>query len=134
MLQELQESPPLSREQEATLEALLTHPTKAKAAESLGIHRTTIYRRLEDPALAEAYEQARKAAIQDAFDSAASTTVAATAVLYAIAHDTGITPGVRVQAASQLVDVGLKSVELEELEERLEQLEVEMTGRRHKYG
>jgi AcrR family transcriptional regulator len=123
MLQALQEPPALSQDQAATLEALLTYPTKAKAAEALGVTRMTVYRRLKDPALAEAYAQARRDAIQDAFDSAASTTVAAMAVLYHIAHDPDVPPSVRVQAASKLVDVGLKSVELEELEQRLEALE-----------
>jgi AcrR family transcriptional regulator len=133
-LQALQEPPTLSQEQQDTLEAVLTHPTKAKAAEALGVTRMTVYRRLKDPALVEAYAQARKDAIQDAFDSAASTTVAAMAVLYHIAHDFDVPPSVRVQAASKLVDVGLKSVELEELEERLEKLEAELLPGRNKYG
>jgi hypothetical protein len=114
--------PVLDDEQERILDALQQHPTKSKVAEALGIGRRTLYRRLEDPALREAYDAWRRAAVQDAFDTAATTTSEAMAVLYYIATNADITPAVRVQAASKLCDLGLKSVELEEVKRDVEEL------------
>jgi len=121
-LQTLHEPPALSDEQQRTLEALQEHPTKTKAAQALGISRPTLYDRLKDPALREAYDTWRRAAIQDAFDAAASTTAEAMAVLYFIATDAQVPPAVRVQAASKLCDLGLKSVELEQVKRDVDEL------------
>jgi hypothetical protein len=114
--------PVLSDEQQRTLQALQDHPTKIKAAEALGIARSTLYARLQDPVLREAYDTWRRAAVQDAFDAAATTTAEAMAVLYFIATDAQVPPAVRVQAASKLCDLGLKSVELEQVKRDVDEL------------
>ena len=112
----------MSAEQQRTLEALQQHPTKTKAAEALGLSRTGLYYRLEDPDLREAYNAWRRAAVQDAFDAAATTTSEAMAVLYYVATDTTTAASVRVAAASKLCDLGLKSIELEEVKRDVEEL------------
>jgi uncharacterized protein (UPF0147 family) len=121
-----QESMGLSDEQQETLEVLLEYPTKTAAAKALGISRPALYRRLEDPDLKEAYEEARRAAIADATDSLQTVAEQAVSVLHEIANDPGVVPNVRVSAASKILDTAIKAYELQDVLSRLEALETEM--------
>jgi hypothetical protein len=118
--------PGLSGEQRQTLDTLLAHPTKKAAAEALCISRSSLYARLRDPILKEAYEEARRAAIADATDSLQTVAEQAVAVLHALANDPGVPAHVRVTAASKILDMAIKAHELQDVLTRLETLEREM--------
>jgi hypothetical protein len=93
---------------------------------AIGISRPALYRRLEDPGLKEAYEEARRAAIADATDSLQTVAEQAVSVLHEIANDPGVVPNVRVSAASKILDMAIKSHELQDLMQRLAALEAEL--------
>ena len=94
----------MSGEQQEALEALLAYPTKTAAAKALGISRPVLYRRLADPDLKEAYDEARHAAIADATESLQNVAEQAVAVPHTLANDPGVPARVRVTAASKILD------------------------------
>jgi hypothetical protein len=116
----------LSDEQARILATLLATPTKTAAAKELGISRSGLYLHLKDPDLQAAYEELRQAAIRDATDSLMNVAEGAVGVLHTIAHDPGVTPNVRVAAASKLIDSAIKAHEVHDVIARIEQLEREL--------
>lgn len=113
----------LSREQSETLDALLEARSKQEAATRLGISRATLYRRLRDPDLKEAYRAARSEALADATATLQVAAVVAVKALLDILSDPTVAPYVRVTSASRVLELAYKAYELEDLEARLEALE-----------
>jgi hypothetical protein len=117
----------LDASQQEILEAVLTHRTRQAAADALGISRRTLYRRLEEPALAEMLR-----AVQDDARRATNAQLMAAAesvvdVLFEIARNTNISAYSRVGAARAILDYAYKTYENEELEARLLELEGRLT-------
>ena len=117
---------PLSDEDRQLLAALVAYPTKTAAAKALGISRGTIYYRLRDDDLREAYEKLRAEAMADATDSLMTVAEANVMVLHTIANDPNVTAQTRVTAAGKLLDLALKAHELSDIVERLRKLEEEL--------
>jgi hypothetical protein len=112
---------------EAILEALCTAPSKAAAARQLNTSRTTLYDRLaEEPAISEAYERWRTTVIGDASDSLHSRAEGAVEVLDEVAHNPQVSPAVRVQAASAILNYHFRVRETEEVEARLAEIEEQL--------
>ena len=120
------EGGPLSEEARRILAALVAYPTKSAAAKALGISRSTIYYKLRDDDLREAYEEMRSAAIADATDSLMTVAESAVMVLHDVANDTNVSPQTRVQAAGKLLDLALRAHELTDVVARIAALEEEL--------
>ena len=117
----------LSAKQHGAIAALLTSATIQGAAREAGISERQIHRWLaDDQEFDAAYRRARWRATQQAIARLQHVSTAAVTVLISIAADKHMPPSSRVAAASKLIDLALKSVEIEELEARLSNLEVLM--------
>ncbi len=114
----------LSPKQHATIAALLSAPTVAQAATTAGVSERQLYRWLKDDSdFDAAYRAARWRATQQAIARLQQTSGAAVTILLSIAADKNAPASSRVAAASKLIDLALRSVEIEELESRLANLE-----------
>jgi hypothetical protein len=116
----------LTPKQERTIAALLAHPTVDGAAEALGINASTVYRWLQVPAFDTAYRQARREAVSVAIGRLQQVSGAMVGVLVQVAADKKIAPSVRVAAASKVIDLAIRAVELEDLAARIAALEERM--------
>jgi uncharacterized protein (UPF0147 family) len=120
------EDDPLSEEDRRLLAALIAYPTKTAAAKALGISCSTIYYKLRDEELREAYARMRSEAIRDATDSLMTVAEASVQVLHDVAHDTNVPAQTRVTAASKILDLTLKVHELTDVVARIAALEEEL--------
>jgi hypothetical protein len=108
---------------EEILDALMATPTKTAAAEMLGIARSTINERMKDPDLANAYNEWRQECVSQTSSNVHAEAVKVVSVLARIAHDPKVSPSVRVQAANSLLNMSARLREVDEVEERIQQLE-----------
>ncbi len=114
----------LSAKQHGAIAALLTSATIQGAAKEAGISERQIHRWLaEDQEFDATYRRARWRATQQAIARLQQVSSAAVTVLISIAADKHQPTSSRVAAASKLLDLALRSVEIEELEARLANLE-----------
>ena len=114
----------LTPKQDALIAALLTSPTIQDAAKAVGVSETTAHRWLRtDEAFTAAYLKARRAAVGQAIARLQQLSSGAVAVLAQVASDKQAPASSRVAAASKILEVAIKAVELEDLEARIAALE-----------
>ena len=113
----------LTAKQERAIAALLAHSTIEAAASSLGVNAATVYRWLGEPCFVAAYRGARRRAVEQAIARLQQVSSAAVAVLLQVAGDKGVNASTRVAAASKILDLSLRAVEIEDIQARLEALE-----------
>jgi len=114
----------LNTKQQKALESLLTAPTHEAAAKAAGISTPTLWRYMKEDAFTVAYRVARREAVSLSIAHLQRAGGLAVATLVNVARDTNATPGARVAAAKCILDLSMKSIELEDLQVRVEQLEV----------
>jgi hypothetical protein len=112
----------LTAKQEKGIAALLSSATIKAAAESAGVAERTIHTWLTEPAFDAAYRAARRDAVKLATTRLQVASSAAVAVLCQL-MGTPNPPAVRLAAASKILELAIKSVELEDIQSRLEALE-----------
>jgi hypothetical protein len=113
----------LTRKQEALISALLTTPTLAAAAQTVGIGEVTAWRWLKEPTVQAAYRDARRAVVQQAITQVQQATGEAVETLRAVMQDPEAPASARVSAARVVIETAVKAVELEDLEARITALE-----------
>lgn len=113
----------MTPKQEKALAALLTYPTKEKAAAAAGISSKTLRRYLEDPEFQERYRAAFDELVGGAANTAKQCLSPAIACLYNIMRDTSAATQARIQAARTLLEYGLKLNEQADIVERIAALE-----------
>jgi hypothetical protein len=113
----------LTPKQERAIASLLSQPTIEAAAESLGVNPATIHRWLSDPAFADAYRDARRAAVTQAVTRLQQVSGAAVGVLVQVMADKANPASTRVNAAKTVLEFSFRAVELEDLAERIAALE-----------
>lgn len=111
----------LSAKQHKAISALMSTVTLAKAAESAGVGERTLYTWLEEPAFDAAYRAARREAVQIATARLQQASGAAVAVLCQLMVNG--TQSIKLSAAKTVLELAIKSVELEDIAARLEALE-----------
>ena len=117
-------SPHVTPKQEKLIAALLTNGTVQAAATAAGISEATAHRWLRDDAAFEAaYRTARRGAVQHAIARLQQTSGAAVTILLGIAADKHAPASSRITAASKVLDLAIKAVELKAIEARLVTLE-----------
>jgi hypothetical protein len=113
----------LTTKQEAAITALLTATSISNAAAKVGVNEKTIRRWLADPAFDAEYRAARRQAVGQAVALLQQLSSAAVVVIARIMADPQAPAGVKLRAAVSVLELAIKSVELEDLEARLAALE-----------
>jgi hypothetical protein len=115
---------------EAALAALLAQPTAKAAAQSCGISYRQLLRWLAEPEFAERFSQAKLELVSATGARLRANGVAAAEALREVAANPMNPPGAgaRVAAARGTLEFMFKSVETEEILERLEKLEQDRGG------
>jgi hypothetical protein len=112
----------LTPAQYKAVSALLSEPTVRKAAEVAGVKERTLYHWLKMPIFVNEYRAARREATSHAIARLQQFSSNAAATLVNLMA-TGNPAAVRLAAASKVLDLAIKSVELDDLAARLEALE-----------
>jgi hypothetical protein len=116
--------------QEAFLAALLTQPTIALAAKAASISEATAARWLREPEFAHRYRKAKERMVGEAISFLQQSMVAAVAVLRQTMTADNTKPAQKVMAARTILELGLRTYELQELEARITALEAAQEGAR----
>jgi len=111
------------RKKDQAILALLTHPTIAEAADTAGVSEVTLWRWLKDQDFQQSYREATHQIVQQAISRLQQVSGEAVDVLREVMTDNTKPPSSRVAAARIVLDITLRSVELEDLEGRIEALE-----------
>ena len=110
----------LTPKKEKALAALLTQPTKEKAAEAAGIDSRTLRRYLSDPEFQGEYKKAVSRLIEDAALQAKQSLNPALSCLREIVEDEKQGAAARIQAARSLLEYGLRLTEIADILRELE--------------
>jgi hypothetical protein len=113
----------LSATQERAILALLSQPTTRKAASEVGIDEATLWRWLQDKEFHSAYMKARRETVSRSIARLQQCTTEAVNTLRAVMRDKEAPAGARVMAAKATLDYAMKAVEIEDLAERVAELE-----------
>ena len=120
----------LTDKQEKALAALLNQPTISAAADTIGIGLRTLHTWLAEPAFNEAYRIARREATNQAIARLQQSSSEAVTTLVDIAKDASAPKSVRITAAAKIIDVAIKSVEIDDLAARIAVLEAAQEAKR----
>ena len=111
------------RKQEEAIAALLTQRNIEEAARVTGIGSTTLVRWLQMPEFQAAYREARRAAFSQSIARLQQASSAAVSVLVKIMVDPDAPTSSRVRAADVVLERASKAIELEDLDQRIAELE-----------
>jgi transposase ISL3 family protein len=109
----------LSRNMEQAILSLLTHPTLQAAAEHSGISESTLSRWMRLPVFQKRYRDARREMVNGAIVNLQQASTEAVSTLKSVMADTGSSASSKVAAARIIIELTLRSVEFEELEQRV---------------
>jgi hypothetical protein len=101
--------------------ALATGRTHAQAAAAANVSERTVNRRMSDPAFKARVRKARGAMVAAASGKLAANMTAAADALVLLLADAD--PTVRLRAATKLIELGVRTAELVDLEHRVQELE-----------
>jgi len=121
----------LGRKQEEAIAALLSQRSIEDAARACGVGARTLIRWLKLPEFNAAYREARRAAVSQSVARLQQATGAAVSTLLKVMVDPNTPASTKVQAADSALDHSAKSIELEDIEVRVAELEraAEAAGR-----
>ena len=118
----------MTRKQEQAIACLLTASSIAEAAAQAGVNQRTLFRWLKDATFQAAYCTARRQVVQHAMGQVQQAANEAVTSLRTIMLDDTAPASARVSAAKMVLDLGIKTVEIENLEARLAALEARWAG------
>lgn len=118
----------MTPKKQKALVALLTQPTKEKAAAAAGITSKTPRGYLDDPEFQAEYKKAFAGLVEDATRKVQQTLDPAVAVLREVMEDSDENGQVRVSAARSVLEYGLKMTEQTDIITRLQELEAAIGG------
>ena len=122
----------MTPKKQKALVALLTQPTKEKAATAAGITSKTLRSYLDNPEFRAEYRKAFSELVEDATRKVQQTLDPAVAVLREVMENDSENGQVRVSAARSVLEYGLKMTEQTDILNRLQELEAAMQeGRQH---
>lgn len=113
----------LNIRQDRFLKALLQCASVDQACKEAGINRTTGYKYLKDATFLAEYRKIRRESMQQVTARLQRASEEAVNVLREIMNDQDATPNARVQAAKNTLDIAYRSLELDDIQERIEELE-----------
>ena len=118
----------MSDQKEKIIVALLTQPTVKEAASSVNVSERTIYRMLKEDGFQEEYRSAKREVVGQAIARLQQISSEAADALREVYMDKGNPASSRVSAAKCVLEMSLRALELEQLEERIEALEERITN------
>src|SRR5215207_8858521 len=114
----------LTPRQHHAISALLTAPTVKEAADQAGCGERTLRGWLKEPTFAQAYREARREAVSQAVAQLQQYAGAAARELgQLVSGFGGVKPEIRLSAARTILEMAIKAVELDDIQERLSRLE-----------
>ena len=119
----------LSRNQEKAIAALLVHPSIPAAAKAIKVGESTLSRWLKISSFQAAYRSARKQVVSFAIAKMQTAMMEAVDTLKTVMNDPEAPASTRVAAARTILDLGVKSLEIEDFEERIKILEIMVEGK-----
>ncbi len=111
------------RKMEAAIAALLTRPSIEDAARVAGVGEKTIRRWLQEPEFRAEYRKARRESVGQTTARLQQATGAAGATVLKLMTDPNVPAAVRLRAAECVLDRATKSLEMEDMEDRIAELE-----------
>ena len=112
-----------TRKMEGAVAALLTQKNHDEAARSVGISPATLLRWQKQPEFQKAFREARGAAFGQSIAKLHQMSGSAVTTLGKVMIDVGSPPSIKVRAAEFIISFGAKSIELEDIEARVSELE-----------
>lgn len=109
--------------QERAIIALLSNSTMKRAALSVGVDETTLWRWLQDKDFHAAYMKARRDTVSRAIARLQQASTEAVNTLREVMKDKTAKGSERVSAAKAVLEFSIKAVEIEDMAERLAQVE-----------
>lgn len=113
----------LPARQAKLLSSMLTEPTFQAAYKEAGITKTTALRYRASPEFNRAYHEAKRQAMEQVTTELQRRSLEAVAVLTDIMNNDEYPPSARVQSARTVLDTAYKGIELDDLAERLDEVE-----------
>lgn len=113
----------LTAKQELALAALLKAPTLEAAAKTAGLSSITLWRYMKQPEFREAYQEARREVVGQTITQLQRSSLEAVKTLTAISMNETAASTARVSAAKAILEMSLRTVEMEEIQARVEALE-----------
>jgi hypothetical protein len=114
--------------QERAIVALLANSTIKRAAKSIGVDETTLWRWLQDKDFHTAYRTARRESVSQAIARLQQVSTEAVNTLREVMRDKTAKGSERVSAAKAIIEFSIKAVEIEDLAQRVEELESVMAA------
>ena len=105
--------------QEKTIAALMSTATVTDAAKVAGVGERTVYAWLAEPGFDAAYRAARRDAVQQATARLQQMSGRAVVVVAQLMLDTSKPASVRLAAARTVLELAVKAVELDDLQQQL---------------
>ena len=118
----------LSRKKEQAIAALLTKPTIPAAAQEVGVTPVTLWRWLQIDEFQEAYRKARRDAVAQATAHLQKACGEAVLALRVVMRDDNAPASARVSAARAVLELAIRGIEVEDLEQRIIALEEHAGG------
>lgn len=119
----------LNRNQEKAIAALLLYPSIPAAAKAINVGESTLSRWLKISSFQAAYRSARKQVVSFAIAKMQTAMTEAVDTLETVMNDAEAPVSSRVVAARTILDFGLKSLEIDDFEERIKVIEMKVEGK-----
>ena len=111
------------RKKEQAIAALLSSRNVEQAAQAVGIGVTTLRRWMRNPEFKKEYLQARREGLAQATARLQQSSGPAASTLLKLMVDPAMPPAIRLRAADYVLKHGIKTLQDDDLEARLAQLE-----------
>jgi hypothetical protein len=118
-----------ARQRQQLILALLQQPSTEKAAAAAGMSAVTAWRISKTPEFQQEYRQARLEVYSQSTARLQSAAGAATSTILRIMADGNVKPSIRLQAAHNVLELGARALELEDLNVRLQRVEAQTKKR-----
>ena len=118
----------LPRKQTKAITALLNHRTIGEAAEAVGVGQSTLFRWMQDSNFQRAYRDAKHRIVNHSITRLQQATGEAVETLVEIMKDDTKPASSRVACAKAILDLSVKTIELEDLATRVDALEALLLG------
>ena len=118
----------LTRNKQKAIAALLSKPSIPEAAKVVGIGERTLWRWLKDDDFKKEYQEARNQIVIQAIAQVQDGLTEAVKTLRKIMTNDDAPASARVSAAKAMLDIGVKSIDVEDLETRISHIEQQLNG------